>query len=178
MIENETELYIRINPVTNEKAKDILLGNLDEEKNPLCFSHPDSEIDIAVTPLALDLLKKSENLNCEYINLDAHAPTKEKMIELGISEGDFVYVLGFPMNLVDERNYVIARSGIIARIKTYLDGFSKDFLIDSSVFPGNSGGPVISKPENVGVRDTTISSKVWLLGMVRSYIPYRDVAIS
>src|ERR1019366_8874960 len=56
--------------------------------------------------------------------------------------------LGFPLQLVGgERNYVIVRHGTIARIGDMLAGTNKNFLVDTFIFPGNSGGPVILKPE-------------------------------
>jgi hypothetical protein len=67
------------------------------------------------------------------------------MKELSVSPGDGVFVLGFPMNIAGrQRNYVIARQGCVARIGEMLDGASPLFLLDSFVFPGNSGGPVVA----------------------------------
>jgi len=70
------------------------------------------------------------------------------MVELGISEGDSVYVLGYPMDLQNpDWHHMIIRSGIIARMRDMLDGVNSNFLLDAPVFPGNSGGPVILKPD-------------------------------
>ena len=49
-----------------------------------------------------------------------------------------------------ERSFVIVRSGCIARIRDALLATSKELLIDAPIFPGNSGGPVVTKPEVVG----------------------------
>ena len=77
-----------------------------------------------------------------------------------------------------ERKYVIVRSGIIARIKNFLEGHSDDFLVDSNIFPGNSGGPIISKPEMdpFGTQKSNLTPD--LIGMVQSYISYNDIAYS
>jgi hypothetical protein len=77
-----------------------------------------------------------------------------------------------------ERNYVIARKGTIARIRDVLAGTTKEFLIDAFTFPGNSGGPVMTKPEMVSIQGTPAVGSAYLIGLVKSYIPYTDVAIS
>ena len=74
-----------------------------------------------------------------------------------------------------DQNDVIVRHGIVARIQDWYDGRSKDFLIDSSIYPGNSGGPVILKPVIWGTPRFT-NPKV--LGLVSAYLPYQDVARS
>ena len=45
----------------------------------------------------------------------------------------------------EERNYVIVRQGIIGRIQHWLKGDARTFLIDATIFPGNSGGPSSSQ---------------------------------
>ncbi|MCW3996945.1 MAG: serine protease, partial [Candidatus Bathyarchaeota archaeon] len=103
----------------------------------------------------------------------------QRLNDLGIMEGDFAYVLGFPMGLIGKnRNTVIARSGTIARIRDTLAKNNKEFLIDAFVFPGNSGGPVISKPELFAIEGTKSQRASYLIGIAKSYVPYRDFAIS
>jgi hypothetical protein len=51
-------------------------------------------------------------------------------------------------------------------------------LIDALVFPGNSGGPVITRPELTSIEGTKRQNNAYLLGVVRAYVPYQDVAIS
>ena len=107
------------------------------------------------------------------------AQTFCERIKIDFSEGNEVIVLGFPMGLAGkEQNYVIARQGIIARIGDLLDGHSKSFLIDSSIFPGNSGGPVIAKPTLFTIRGGDTLPYAKLIGMVSAYLPYEDIAYS
>ena len=97
----------------------------------------------------------------------------------GMSEGDFIYVLGFPMGIMEPlRQYVISRTGIIARLRDTLDGTNKDFLIDAMIFPGNSGGPVINKPEVISIEGTSSVPSPYLIGIVSSYLTYTDTAVS
>jgi hypothetical protein len=97
----------------------------------------------------------------------------------GIAIGDGVFVLGFPLGLNgQQRNYLTVRQGIIARLNDMLDGSSKTFSIDSFAFPGNSGGPIVLKPEMASVAGTPPQRQAVLLGMVLSYVPYVETAIS
>ena len=96
-----------------------------------------------------------------------------------ITEGNGVYVIGFPLGLIGRaRNYPIIRQGVISRIQDWLSGDETTFLIDSPAFPGNSGGPVVLKPENVAVKGTKPITHSLLIGMVSSNISSREVAIS
>ena len=138
--------------------------------------HPDA--DVAVTPVDARFIM-SENVEF-YLFIDGEtALSREQANDAEISEGNGVFVLGFPLQLAGEdRNYVIVRQGVVARIQDWLRGDEETFLIDASIFPGNSGGPVVTKPEGYSIRGTPSYRKCSLIGMVSSYIPYREVAIS
>lgn len=83
------------------------------------------------------------------------------------------------MGLVgDRRATVIARNGCIARIQDLIAGSELTFLVDSFVFPGNSGGPVLLKPEVASVAGTTANNRALVIGVVSGYLPYEDVAVS
>jgi len=179
VFEGLSEVYLRFNPQkADEPARDYRLELVDKKGTQTWFAHPNAEIDIAVVPLNIRLLKEHA-MQVAYFQSDQHVANIEKLIELGITEGDFAYVLGFPMGLVGEkRNTVIVRSGTIARIRDCLSKSSQEYLIDAFVFPGNSGGPVVSKPEALAITGTKSQSASYLIGVVKSYVPYRDVAIS
>ena len=103
----------------------------------------------------------------------------DKIKELGISQGDEIFVLGFPMGIAgEEKKYVIVKGGIISRLDDEIIRSTKTFLVDSSVFPGNSGGPVILKPAIVSIQGTTPVNRAFLLGLVKGYIPYEEIAYS
>ena len=141
-------------------------------------SHP-GKLDVAVAPLDAAAFVGLE-IDYGVFASDRHVLTKQQVLdETGIREGNGIYVLGFPLELAGkERNYVIARQGILARVQDWLRGDEDTFLIDASIFPGNSGGPVLTKPEIVAVGDYKAYGKSSLLGMVASYVPYNDFAIS
>jgi hypothetical protein len=107
------------------------------------FFHPSESIDIAVIPVSWDFLRQNK-IEPGFFSDNVHAANREILKERQVAAGDGVFVLGFPMGLTGEqRNYVIVRQGCIARISEMLDGAKPDYLIDASVYPGNSGGPVI-----------------------------------
>ena len=170
--------YVRFNPEANEPAREFDLQLHDPDGKLKWVAHPDHTIDIAITPINVALLKE-QHIKFSWFQGDQHVMDRKKANELGLSEGDGVYVLGFPMGLVGgERNYVIVRQGTIARIRDALAGSSKEFLIDSTIFPGNSGGPVVTRPEITAIQGTQSSSAAHLIGVVKAYIPYRELAIS
>ena len=178
VLEGQREVYVRCNPVEEEKARDYSLTLLDESNSPLWLASPDPEKDVAVIAINIQKLKQ-EGMRISYFRSDVHVASIDKLRELEITEGDFAYVLGFPMGLLGgERNFVIARSGAIARIRDTLARQNKEFLVDAFVFPGNSGGPVVSKPEALAITGTKSQSSAYLIGIVKSYVPYKDIAVS
>ena len=138
-------------------------------------SHPGT-LDVAVAPLNAPAFREL-GIDYQVFASDRNVLTKQQVLgETGIREGNGIYVLGFPLELAGkERNYVIARQGILARVQDWLHGDEDTFLIDASIFPGNSGGPVLTKPEVVAVGGHKAYSKSSLIGMVASYEPYNDV---
>lgn len=179
VIEGLKEVYLRFNPQKkDEPARDYEVNLLDENGQPEWLSHPDKEVDIAVILINMRILKE-QAMQAEYFHSDVSVAHIQKLNDLGIIEGDFIYILGFPMGLVGgTRNMVIARSGTIARIRDALTKSNNEYLIDAFVFPGNSGGPVVSKPEAMAITGTKSQSASYLIGIVKSYVPYNDVAFS
>ena len=140
--------------------------------------HPDPDIDLAVLPLDA-IQMPSEFQPNRFLTLDRHAIVNEELRASECSEGNEVFILGFPLGIVGtSQNDVIVRHGIIARIQDWYDGRSRDFLVDSSIYPGNSGGPVILKPVLWSANSQPRTIRPRLLGLVASYLPYSDFAIS
>ena len=86
-----------------------------------------------------------------------------------------------PMNLVNDAvKAPICRLGCISRVAdAFLAGQGAvNFLVDAQTFPGNSGGPIISRPEYVSVQNTPSNTSVNLIGILSAYIPYRDTLVS
>ncbi|WP_419846458.1 S1 family peptidase [Candidatus Poriferisocius sp.] len=90
--------------------------------------------------------------------------------EIGVSEGDGVYILGFPVGWEpSDRHYPVTRYGVIAQIRGLYDGSHSTFLVDGSVFGGNSGSPVLTKFEVAGIQGLPVVPSTKLIGMVNAY---------
>ena len=158
---------------------------------PLCDNgvchyseHPNPNVDIVAIQLIPQAIIDS-HLSLDFFIEGEHTLTLEQMKNSGVNEGSLVYTLGFPMNLVGESTKApICRLGCVSRIA---DAFlnpdsSAHFLVDTQVFPGNSGGPVINRPEVISISGTSYNSSANLIGIVSAFIPYsvqtgRDVMI-
>jgi S1-C subfamily serine protease len=160
-------------------VREFLLNLKDEHGVGLFFSHPDPSVDVSVIGINGQYLR-TEHLKSDFFANDKHVADRAKMKDIGTSIGDGLYVLGFPMGISGTilRNYVVARRGSIARISDVLNSSSKTFLIDAFVFPGNSGGPVVSAINLFSITGTKPQNSAYLIGMVKGYVPYDDVAIS
>ncbi|MDR3502174.1 MAG: serine protease [Legionella sp.] len=177
VINNLDSIYVRFNPEVGNHGKDYLI-QLIIDKKPIWVGHHDKDIDIAVIPINVSILS-NDKMKFNFFRDDEHIFKINDMKEIGITEGDPIYLLGYPFGIVDENSqYVIARYGIIARIRDTLANHGKGFLIDTKNYPGNSGGPVILKTEAMSIEGTKSVNKAQLIGIVNSYIPYIDVAIS
>lgn len=178
VLEGHKAVLLRFNPQDPQSVRDYVLQLVDGDGKRLSYCPADPDIDVAVVPINAQRLRE-HRMQFGFFHTDAHVANRAKLSKLGIAEGDFVYVLGFPMGLIGgHRSYAIARTGIIARARDALAGYSDEFLLDTFVFPGNSGGPVVTKPEMIAVQGTRPVSTSYLIGVIKSYVPYRDVAVS
>ena len=172
-------INVRVNPKERSTAiQQFSIPNVPKPGESTWFYHPDNAVDIAITRVNFDVLKQ---LGYEpgFFQNDIATMQKQKLIDAEVAAGDGVFVLGFPMNLAGaQRNYVIVRQGVIARISEMLEGASRSYMIDSFVFPGNSGGPVVLRPNLFAIQGTKPQTNAALIGVVTDYRPYTDVAIS
>jgi len=180
VIANHTSITMRINAQkANDPVQDLPIPLKNPDGTDAWFSHPDPSIDISVIRLNGPYLR-DHGLSTSFFPADQTIADKAKLKEIEMSVGEGVFVLGFPMGLsgTAQRNYVIARRGSIARISDLLDSTGSSFLIDGFIFPGNSGGPVISALSSSALNGTKSQNRVYLIGVVRAYLPYTDVALS
>jgi len=138
------------------------------------MAHPSQDIDIAIMHLGIAVMKSSDVVGGTFrVISDIYSLDKAGARHLGVSEGTTIYVLGFPFGIAGiDRNYVIARSGVVARIQDLYDGERTDFAIDGIIFKGNSGGPVIAKLEDSDGWRGNAFTQCWLVGVVKSYDPH------
>jgi len=174
VVDRDGSLLVRVNPLATGAAREYEVPAGIGHWTP----HPDPGIDVAVTPVNTDLIQQ-EGLDVYFIQSDTDCAMVERMRDEGVTEGDLIYVLGFPMGLVGgERDAVIARLGCIARVRDLLDGVVNSYIIDGSVFPGNSGGPVLLRPESYAVSGTPAVATAYAIGVVSGFLHYPDVAVS
>ena len=135
--------------------------------------HPDQDVDLALLSINPSALKVN-NIDPVFISEEIFAYLDD-FEEIGISVGDDVYAIGFPMGIAGEtQNYPCVKSGLISRIDAEIVRIKKAFLIDSSIFPGNSGGPVILKPQIASLSQSKTVGKPHLLGVISGYLSYSE----
>ena len=134
--------------------------------------------DVAVLPVNLEPAREAGTQH-SFVAEDEHTFSLGQMEEKGVSVGDGAFVLGFPMGLSGaEKKRTIVRSGAIARLDAEVINEVGGFLIDATIFPGNSGGPVFNIPSAISIEGTKSVPDCCLIGIVQSYLPYEDVAVS
>jgi hypothetical protein len=132
------EVFIKLNSATEPNSTDYRVELIAKNGKARWIGHEDEETDVAAIFLNAGFLA-AEKCYYSFIRSDQHVLARDKMATDRITEGDLVFVLGFPMGLVaSDRQYVICRSGSFARVRDYLEKRTKDYLVDVPVFPGNS----------------------------------------
>jgi hypothetical protein len=125
-------------------------------------------------------LSSNSDLACRFISYAngsdiATIPVSLLLPQKNLDVGAHILILGFPMGLRSEKYATaIARNGIVARSE------NDELMLDSFVFPGNSGGPVVYSPlVKIGAMlSSQLINDERIAGVVTDYIPYTDVAVS
>jgi len=171
VFDNEQKTFLP-NLFASFNQKDGTLGrrSLETLKKELkidWFFHKEPNVDLAIMPFGID----QEKDDIKRMGKDLYEKVEE------IAEGEEIFFLGFPaLGIKMEKNIrPIVRAGIIALIQD-----DKTFLIDANVFPGNSGSPVFLKPSVMDFQTNTLGQirPAKFIGIINSYLPYHDVAIS
>ena len=171
-------LHARFNRPIGAESKIYTIPLKGTDGSDSWIVHPNPAADVAVLKVNPRLLE-ADGIEFEFFASDVNTFTLDQAREIEVSEGDGVFVLGFPLGEAgEERNYAVVRQGIVARVQDWLKGIAQTFLIDASIFPGNSGGPVLLKPELTSIHGTKRNNRCGLIGMVSSYLTYQEIAIS
>lgn len=174
--ESLEKILLRFN-LTEKRGTKCYEINLVENGETKWIKHKDEKVDLAILRLNAKAMK-NEGIDFYYFRDDSDIYFTKDFEEKGISTGDGVFILGFPLGLRGKsKNYAIVKSGIISRVDEELLT-RKHFLIDSSVYPGNSGGPVIYKPEILSIQGTKAVGSAGLVGVISSGITYQEIAVS
>lgn len=179
VINNQNLLYVRFNNSENVGVQDLPM-QLKNQTGPNYSVHPNPNVDIAAIQVLPQVIYNN-HLSLSFFDEDVHMLTLEQMRATGVDEGGLVYALGFPMNLVNDAvKAPICRLGCISRVTdAFLAGQGAvNFLVDAQTFPGNSGGPIINRPEHISIANTPFNNSANLIGILSAYIPYSDTLVS
>lgn len=174
VLEGKKSAVIRLKEKDTGKLQEVDLPLADGNGRRLYSVNPNTGVDIAA------ILMEAGRLSGIYSKLlsfdfDAHSLTSDEFLEQGGDAGSIVYMLGFPMELVEAGNNTpICRMGCVARMDPAEISESRNFLLDIQNFPGNSGSPIVSKPELTRLQGTKSLEKAALIGIVHSYFPYEE----
>ena len=179
VIKNKDKIWIGFNQNGGVASYDF---PVPLRQGDICFysGHVNPDVDIiaiSINPAFLNDMQAKYH----FFALDEDAYTLEDMKKQGVVESDLVYSLGYPLNLVGtSQKHPVCRLGCISRVSNlYIPGHTEvNFLVDAQSFPGNSGGPIILRPEPAAVTGSQPQLKAALIGILHSYIPYRDNLIS
>ena len=175
VINKQAYFYVRFNSLGGTLVKDYRVDLFDKTGSPLFSEHPNEKTDVIALQIQPQALINDKSIWGSF-DLSDHALTLEQMQSSGVDEGSLVYALGFPMNLVDPIKVPICRLGCISRVTDafLLKERMPIFLVDAQAFPGNSGGPIVSRPEHMSIGETPCNIKSNLIGILSAYIPYVD----
>ncbi|MBR4685964.1 MAG: trypsin-like peptidase domain-containing protein [Candidatus Methanomethylophilaceae archaeon] len=161
-------VIVRFN-LKNGKVKDYDLDFTINNSNNYTPHDKGDVIACLINPKVLE----TDQSEIGIISLAENTLTVNEMELNGISEGSIVYTLGFPLGLVENnRKAPICRMGCLSRTFNKNDD-EPYYLIDAQVFPGNSGGPVIYRPDIMSIKGTKSYSKSALIGILYAYLPYQ-----
>lgn len=180
VVQNQNLLYVRFNNNGAVGVKDLPMSLYNTDGTKGFSEHPFPSVDI----VAIQIIPQAiidNNLSLSFFELDKHSLELSQMQSTGVDEGSLVYAMGFPMNIVNNSvKAPICRLGCISRVT---DAFvnpntAELFLIDAQTFPGNSGGPIVSRPEHLSINGTPHNTNANLIGILSGYIPYRETLYS
>lgn len=179
VVNSQRIIYVRFNSLGDTLVKDYPVPLIDSCGTKLYSEHPNQSTDIIAIQIAPRELINDRSI-WGAIDLEDHALTLEKMEQTGVNEGSLVYALGFPMSLVGDIKTPICRLGCISRITDafLLKSSCPVYLVDAAAFPGNSGGPIISRPEHISIQGTPTNETSNLIGILSAYIPYEEALVS
>lgn len=172
VFEGRDGVHLRLNTL-NGKSEVVPQALKFPNREPRWLVHPNKKVDLALLNVDPQILK-DHKIDFVFFQEETFAYHR-KFGQIGISVGDDVFALGFPMGIAGiTQNFPYAKAGIMSRFDKELLRERKSFLIDSSIFPGNSGGPVLLRPTNMSLGGTVAVSSPLLLGAVSGYLSYKE----
>ena len=177
VLQSSKQIVVRMKENGSERLMemDVILEN---DGLPLYKIHPQNDIDIAVLQLDASVIL-DKNLIFQGFNIDTQALSSVELREEGVDEGSLIYMLGFPMGLVNQTsNLPLCRLGCIARMSEAQINEDHNMLVDVQNFPGNSGSPIVLRPDASAIIGTKSLNRSVLVGIIHSYIPYQEQLVN
>lgn len=117
-----------------------------------------------------------QHLKFSSFDIDGNSFSSIELRDNGVNEGSLVYMLGYPMGLVNVNSELpICRMGCIARICEEQIAESHDALLDMQNFPGNSESSIVSKSEFIGIQGIKIKDRCVLIGIIHANLPFYSI---
>lgn len=146
----------------------VPLQEINESKGFKWIFHANPEVDLAIAPYTV------------FAEQDVLLILEENLLTIeNLFETKDVYFISYQPGLENPNKIIpIIRKGAISLIKD-----DKSFYIDGFAFPGNSGSPVFVTPSPIsfdyrGVRVGGDQYGGKMIGIISSYLPYNETAIS
>ena len=159
---SSTDITIRMNYSGDEGRQNF--GIPEEDYNRWTF-HPNADVAVINTSWT-----KLQNTGIKWSTFvsELNSLNKSRVMFLSFTEGDEVFVIGFPVGWREGRqDYPVVRHGMLAQVQGWFNGDHDTFLVDGSGFPGSSGGPVVTKPTSKPLpHGQNILQAPCLIGMV------------
>ena len=160
---NGDEILVRLNR-SEHRGMQTFKISLRQGEGPDWTVHPTADVAVIATSWQ-DL--ETKGVQWETFAAGRNTLRREKAAEVGLSEGDETFVLGFPIGWRPGRqDYPIVRHGMLAQVQGWLRSEHDTYLVDGAGFPGNSGGPVVTKPQFGALEGTQSVPGGLLIGMV------------
>lgn len=161
VFEDKKELYVRLYNKKTKEYESLRVSLVGPQGGMLYSAHPTEDVSAAVIHAGLLI---DEGFTWIGFDVEKGMMSSSDYYDEGGDVGSRVFMLGFPMGLVDiNKNAPICRGGYLARKE------ETGYLLDIQNFPGNSGSPIISCPELVAVPGTKAMKSCALIGIVSSY---------
>jgi Trypsin-like peptidase domain len=137
----------------------------------LWLKHPDGKTDLAVMPIAPYMRQLADKgVNLDFIPFDdSLLPSESELKDSSIFVS--IKMIGYPIGIWDAHNNLpVVRTGMTATDLSVDYNGEPEFLVDTAVFPGSSGSPILyadeGTPAFIGGAYIQTPSKLLLLGIV------------
>ena len=110
VLEKHQTVWLKFNKSGGQGSTDYPIELKSPSGESLWSHHP--RADVAAFPINVNALRQSGHEPVVFQS-DQHTETSQQLKDRGATEGDMVFLLGFPMNVVgQERHHVICRGGV------------------------------------------------------------------